>query len=305
MSIGPESNQTVSFLKRRFAECGIQPRRQHGQNFLIDMNLLRVLVETAELGPNDVILEVGTGTGSLTQAMAPHVAAVVTVEIDHQMHQLASEELIDHANVTLLRADALRSKNRLEPQLLDEVQKHLTAGRHWKLVANLPYSIATPLLSNLLMLEHPPAAMVVTIQKELADRIVARPATKDYGALSVWVQSQCHAEIARVLPREVFWPRPQITSAFMRIVFDPQRRAAIGDAAYFHDFVRAMFFHRRKYVRSELLSVLKGRVDKPGVDAMLASQGIEPTCRAEELDVDTFLRLAAAAQAASRTGTAD
>ncbi|MFZ5833368.1 MAG: 16S rRNA (adenine(1518)-N(6)/adenine(1519)-N(6))-dimethyltransferase RsmA [Planctomycetota bacterium] len=287
------ARQTLSFLKRRFEEVGILPKVQHGQNFLIDLNLIAVLVEAAELEPRDVVLEVGTGTGSLTAQVAPRCAAVVTVEIDPRMHQLASEELIELSNVTMLQTDALKKKSQLSEELLEAVQKELDAApnRRFKVVANLPYNVATPVLSNLLALERPPVVMAVTIQKELADRITARPGTKDYSALSVWVQSQCTASILRVLPPEAFWPRPKVSSAFLHIVLEPERRAAIGNLAFFHQFVRAMFFHRRKYLRSELLSAFKNRLDKPAVDGILAEQGIDPTVRAEQLPVETLLQL--------------
>src|SRR3972149_5944164 len=115
------SKQTLSFIKRRLEESGIRPRTKFGQNFLIDLNLLRILAESAQLSANDVVLEIGTGMGSLTALMAPHVAAVVTVEIDPRMFQLASEELHSLRNVTMLRADALRNKNRLNPEVLAAV----------------------------------------------------------------------------------------------------------------------------------------------------------------------------------------
>jgi 16S rRNA (adenine1518-N6/adenine1519-N6)-dimethyltransferase len=165
-------------------------------------------------------------------------------------------------------------------------------GRQLKLVANLPYNVATPVLSNLLAIDDPPRTMTATIQKELADRIVARPSTKDYGALSLWMQSQCRVEIVRVMPPAAFWPRPKVTSAIVHVARDDARRARIPDRGYFHDFIRSMFFHRRKYLRSELLSAYKKRLTKPLVDEILDRMGLEPTVRAEQLDVDAMLRLA-------------
>jgi 16S rRNA (adenine1518-N6/adenine1519-N6)-dimethyltransferase len=299
MSAGSSLHQTLSFLKRRFAEAGIRPRTQLGQNFLIDLNLVRVLLETARLGPEDVVLEVGTGTGSLTALMAQRAAAVVTVEVSPQMFQLAAEELVNFDNVTMLQADALKNKNRLNPAVLEAVAARLAAapGRRLKLVANLPYYVATPVLSNLLALDNPPQTMTVTIQKELAERIVARPGTKDYGALSIWMQSQCRAEIVRVLPPAVFWPRPKVSSAFLQITLDPALRGRIADRHFFHDFVRAMFFHRRKFLRSELLSAWKQRLDKPAVDRILAALGLAPQCRAEQLAVVAMLALCDAVRA--------
>ena len=286
-------NQTLSFLLRRFQEVGIRPHKKMGQNFLIDLNLQRLLLSSAMLGSNDVVLEVGTGTGSLTVLMAQRAAHVVTVELDEQLFQLAGEELFAAENVTMLRADVLKSKSRLNPEVVEECSKQLAAapGRQLKLVANLPYNIATPLLSNLLATDTPPRSMTVTIQRELADRITARPGTKDYGALSIWLQSQCLTELIRVMPPSAFWPQPKVSSAIIRITLDDQLRGRIPERAFFHGFVRAMFFHRRKFLRSELLSAFKRRLEKPQVDRIFAQLGIDGTVRAETLDFETMLAL--------------
>ncbi len=293
MPTEPSKKQTQSFLRKRFAEIGIKPRAKLGQNFLIDLNLQHALVDDAKLQPNDVVLEVGTGTGSLTSLMAPLAASVVTVEVDVALHSLAEEELSEFKNIRMLQFDVLKNKNQLAPELLEVLKAELDAepGRCLKLAANLPYHVATPLMSNLLMLDWPPKQMTVTIQKELADRIVARPRTKDYGALSIWMQSQCRTEILRVMSPSVFWPRPKVTSAIVQVTLNEQRRAQIPDRAYFHQFVRSMFFHRRKFLRSGLLSAYKKRVGKPEVDGVMAEMGLIPTARAEELAVSQMLDL--------------
>lgn len=296
MSGPATSHQTISFLMKRFAEAGVDVKAKHGQNFLIDLNLLGILVDAAELDTRDVVLEVGTGTGSLTGLVAQRAAAVVSVEIDPQMHQLASEELFGLENVVLLEQDALENKHTLSAAVVSAVEEQLRAGpgRRCKLVANLPYNVATPILSNLLSSAICPVSMTVTIQKELADRITARPATKDYSGLSVWMQSQCRGRIVRTLPPTVFWPRPKVTSAILHLEVDPQRRRQLADPGYFHDFVRQLFCHRRKLLRSTLASMCKSWLDKPGVDRLLAGQGLGGEVRAEELGVDELVRLSEA-----------
>lgn len=288
--------QTLSFLKRRFTEAGFRPFKKFGQNFLIDLNLQQLLVDTARLEPCDVVLEIGTGTGAVTAQIAKLAGTVITVEIDRHLYQLASEELSSFKNVVMMQQDALKNKNRLHPEIMLAVRRAMDndSAARLKLVANLPYNVATPVISNLLAAEEVPRAMTVTMQKELADRIVARPSTKEYGALSVWVQSQCHAEIVRIMPPAVFWPRPKVSSAIVHIELDEQRRACIADLVFFHKFVRSMFFHRRKFLRSEIASAYKDQLGKPGVDRILEDLALSSTTRAEELDVETMIRLSEA-----------
>jgi 16S rRNA (adenine1518-N6/adenine1519-N6)-dimethyltransferase len=292
MSSGSSRNQTLSFILHRFKEAGLRPRGKLGQNFLTDLNLVRLLVAAAELGPDDVVLEIGTGTGSLTALLAEGAGRVITVELDQRLHQLAAEELDGYRNVRLLQLDALKNKNRLNAAVLAVIDEELgVPGRRFKLAANLPYNVATPILTNLLALDRPPASMTVTVQKEVADRLAAAPGTKDYGSLSIWVQSQCRVEIVRVLPPSVFWPRPKVHSAIVQVVFEPERRARIPDRAFFHNFSRAMFLHRRKFLRSELATVVRDRLDKPDVDRILAAEGLDGQMRAEQLSVDAMLSL--------------
>ena len=274
----PAPRQTKSFLMQKLREIGVEPASRHGQNFLIDLNLVRLIVDSAELGPRDVVLEIGTGTGSLTTLMAPQASHVVTVEIDSNLYELASEELLPFDNVTQLNCDALKNKNRFADEVMEAVGEALrgTPDGRLKLVANLPYNVATPILSNLLLCEHTPQRMVATIQKELADRIVAEPWSKDYGALSVWMQSQASAEIVRVMAPKVFWPAPKVNSAIIRIDVEPERRAQIPDLRYFHQFVKSLFLHRRKFLRANVVSALKRHAEKPQIDELLDGMGFAP-----------------------------
>ena len=306
------NRQTVSYLSKRLTEAGLRPVSRFGQNFLVDLNLVDLIARSGELTSNDVVLEIGTGVGSLTSRLAEAAGAVLSVEIDRNLHALASRELADRPNVKLIQGDALRNKNSLRSdifELVAEAMQRLGPESRFKMVANLPYNVATPILSNLarstharppqpstpsdLPLDTPlrPHRMVATIQKELADRMVAAPGTKDYGALSVWLQSLCEIEIVRVLPPSVFWPRPKVHSAIVRIDPIASKYDQITDLDYFHQTVRALFFHRRKFLRSVVVSAMKGRMDKANVDEVLGRLGFDGETRAEALEPSQIRQL--------------
>ncbi|MBX3418927.1 MAG: ribosomal RNA small subunit methyltransferase A [Pirellulaceae bacterium] len=290
------NRQTISYLTRRFREVGLEPNRRHGQNFLIDLNLIELLARSANVGPNDVVLEIGTGMGSLTSLLAEQAAEVITVEIDEHLYQLAREELEQYENVTMLHQDALKNKNHFHPNVLDAIGTALARepNRQFKLAANLPYNVATPILSNLLNCPFVPSSLTATIQLELAERIVARPNSKDYSSLSVWVQSLCDAEIVRVLSPGVFWPRPRVDSAIIHLNHRNDLREAIPDLTYWHDFVRVMFFHRRKFLRAVAVSAFRDKLTKGEVDEVLGTQDFGPQARSEQLTVSELFDLSEA-----------
>jgi 16S rRNA (adenine1518-N6/adenine1519-N6)-dimethyltransferase len=286
--------QTQSYLRGLFTQRGISLQRRLGQNFLIDLNIHDLILKTAEVGPQDVILEVGSGTGALTSLLAARGALVIALDVDPAMARLTAESVAGLPNVRALNLDVLANKNTLNPTALDNVRAGLAAGtgKRFKIVANLPYNVATPVITNLLV--HPelcPVLMVVTIQRELAERLCAKPASSAYGAVSVVVQGLADVSIVRSLPPSVFWPRPQVDSAVVAIRPDARKRAAVGDVAWFHDLTRRMFFHRRKYLRHVLAGLWRDRWAKSDVDAWLESQGYSGQLRAEALDVDEFIAL--------------
>lgn len=285
--------QTLSYLQDKFRRAGVLPQIRFGQNFLIDLNLIDLIMRSADLSTKDVVLEIGTGMGSLTTKMALYAGSVVTVEIDPMMAQLAKEELAPYGNVTILQRDALRNKNNLHDEVLETVRQKMNAipGSRFKLVANLPYNVATPIISNLLQVEPLVDKMVVTIQKELAERIAAKPKTKDYSALSIWIQSQCDVEIVRVMPPSVFWPRPKVDSAILSITPNAALRARVVDLEYFHQTVRALFFHRRKFLRGVVVSAMKDKLSKERVDQLLLEANLDANSRAEELPVEQIIDL--------------
>jgi 16S rRNA (adenine1518-N6/adenine1519-N6)-dimethyltransferase len=292
--------QTLTYLANRLERAGIHPQSRFGQNFLIDLNLVELIARSAQLTERDVVLEVGTGLGSLTKLLAAQAGHVVTVEIDDHVSRLASEEFDGLSNVTLLHLDALKSKSQFDPRVLETLREKMAAipGAKLKLVANLPYNVATPIISNFLSVEPWPARITVTIQKELGERLVAQPRTKDYGALSIWVQSQAKAEIVRVMPPSVFWPRPKVESAIVDIRTQKVLRDRVQDREFFHDFVRSLFLHRRKLLRGSLISACKEWMGKAEVDALIEKLRLPADCRAEQLTVEEMIELVAAVQAA-------
>ena len=289
--------QTLSYLRNLLDERGIKPKNKLGQNFLIDINLLDLLLRSAELTPADLVVEVGTGSGSLTARLAELAGSVLSVELDRDFYELAKEMIGARANVAILNADILAGKNELNPGVLSAIAEHQQKSdiTQLKLVANLPYAVATPLITNFLLSELPFERMVVTVQWEIAARLTAPPGIKDYGALAVLVQSLADVEIIRRLPPSVFWPRPQVDSAFVLIRPNAALRAQVtstlGDVYRFRHFLRDLYVHRRKNLRGALVGWPSGRRSKEEVDAKLAELGIDGTARAETLDRDQHLRL--------------
>ncbi|QDT47542.1 Ribosomal RNA adenine dimethylase [Symmachiella dynata] len=292
--------QTQSHLRDLFDSRGISPRKILGQNFLIDLNLVEYIVEQARLTPDDLVLEIGSGTGSMTAMLAAEAGDVISVEVDPVMHKLASEAVMMFDNVTLLNCDALKNKNTFAPEVLAAIAEKLEErpGRKLKLVANLPYVIATPVVSNLVKTELPWSAIIVTIQWELGQRMGARVGSSHYGALSVWLQAQARVKTLKRLRPSVFWPRPKVTSAIVRLLPDAKLKKRILDRDFFQDFVRRLFHHRRKLLRSVLVGMYRKQFSKPDIDAILAPFQFKETARAEELDVKTLVDLAAAFRAA-------
>jgi 16S rRNA (adenine1518-N6/adenine1519-N6)-dimethyltransferase len=318
-----DARQTRSRLIELFAQQGLQPRHDLGQNFLVDLNLHELIVRHARLDPADVVLEVGSGTGGLTARLADHAGHVVSVECDPHVFAHAQQLLAGRSNVTLIHADALASKHALAPEVMTvvdhalqrvqqaEADRHAELDQHaadpeWafqprpaalKLVANLPYQVATPIMSNLIAGDWPWTRMVVTIQWELAQRMLAQPGTSDYSALTVWMQAQARLQVIRKLPPSVFWPPPKVDSAVLLVERDPERQARIRDRPAFQHGLRDIFTQRRK----RLLGVLaKGLPDRSfpaagwtreHLEHLLARQQLRPDVRAEQLTVSQLVDL--------------
>jgi 16S rRNA (adenine1518-N6/adenine1519-N6)-dimethyltransferase len=290
------SGQTLSEIRALLAAAGLAPQYRFGQNFLIDLNLMRKLVEYAEVTAADTILEVGPGTGSLTEILLARGARVVAVEIDHGLQALLRERLGSQAHFTLIQADALAGKHQVNPLALEVLASQPPRrGGHYKLVANLPYQIATPLLVDLLHVPLPFERLTCTIQKEVGQRLAATARSDDYGPVSIIAQTLADVELRAILPPSAFWPRPQVES--IMVTLRPRARDAIevDDVAGFVDFVQRGFQQRRKKLRR-----LLREADQPAAALALQRAGVTADARPEELSPSAWRVLFRGLQAAAR-----
>ena len=251
--------QTKRQIQELLTAAGVAPNRRLGQHFLVDLNLMRLLIDSAGIGPGDVVLEIGTGTGSLTEALAESAGQVVTVELDRTLAGIAQSRLAGAPNAQLLNTDALSNKGTIAPAVVAAVATAraklqemgpVPAGTRTLLVANLPYDVASPVMINLVKGPLTVDAMYVTVQKEVAERMTAPPGGRDYGTLSIFLQATGLVELLRTLPPGAFWPPPQVDSAIVRYVRDPNKSQSIPDMDLFGAVISLFMGHRRKMLRA-------------------------------------------------------
>ncbi len=240
--------QSKHDIQSALAGIGARPRHRFGQNFMIDQNLVRRVADAGEIQPGELIIEVGPGTGTLTDELLARGGRVVAVEIDRDLANLLRERFAETDAFSLIEGDALAGKHALNPALLSAIRQTLAdrpAGV--KLVANLPYNIASPLIVELLL--EGVELLAFTVQKEVADRLRAGAGGEDYGPLTVIVQMLAAVEVLRTLPPQAFWPAPKIDSALVRL----RRQDQLGEQARdFSRFVHQLFAARRKTLRKAL-----------------------------------------------------
>lgn len=290
--------QTLSYLKQIFEGRRLEPKSKLGQCFLIDLNLMELLLRTADLSSGDLAIEVGCGSGSLTLKLAEGAGAVVGMEIDKGFFELADDLTKAWGNVTMLHGDVLKNKNTLNPDFLAAIQasRKLPGIERVKLTANLPYVVATPVISNLLLVDDLPLErMVVMVQLEMAQRLLAKPSTKDYNASSILVQSLCDIQMVRKIGPKAFFPPPKVESAIIAVWPRPAKRAeviaAVGSVARLHQFLHGIYLHRRKNLRGALYPLYREQIDKATLDRHMIEGGFDPKARAESLTVAEHLRL--------------
>ena len=275
--------RTQEILKK----YGFSFKKSLGQNFLIDPNILRNIVGHADLTKESAAIEVGPGIGALTEHLARQAGKVMSFEIDQRLLPVLEDTLSPYDNVTIVPSDVLKAdvKTLLETEL---------AGyKDIMVVANLPYYVTTPILMKLLNDQLPLRGFVVMMQKEVADRISAKPGTKAYGSLSIAVQYYCTAEVAMIVPKTVFMPQPNVDSAVLKLIRHDQPPVTVKDEKFFFEVTRASFAQRRKTLLNNLQSQLpEGKAKKTQILEALESVNIEPSRRGETLSIADFGALA-------------
>lgn len=264
--------QSLAEIKDLLASRGLSPLKRFGQNFLIDQNLVAKLVDEARVGPGELVLEVGPGTGTLTEELLARGCEVVACELDRGLAALLRDRLGANDRFTLVEGDCLGGKRHVSPAVVEAL-----GGRPFVLVANLPYGAATPLMLALLTEHAECRGMFVTIQREVGDRLGASPRTDAYGSISVVAQTLATVRTIARLPSECFWPRPDVASVMIAV----ERRVdhGIGDPSALVAFCQRVFEKRRKQIGS----VLGREVAWP--------EGVESRMRAEELSPGQMVAL--------------
>ncbi len=260
---------------------GLRPKKRWGQCFLVDRNILGKILEAGELRAEDQVLEIGPGVGTLTAALAERCRRVVAVEIDPQLFQLLQEELGGKEQVILMQRD-----------IFDLDLESLLKGKRWKVIANLPYYIATPILTRLLMSHRHFSLLLVMVQQEVAERLQASPGGKAYGALTVLCQYHADIDIVARVSRNAFYPTPQVDSALVRLRILPRPRVQPKDPELYFRLVRAAFAYRRKTLANALVRSGWIPMDRPRLEAVLERARIDPHRRGETLTLQEFQGLA-------------
>lgn len=263
--------QTKHEIEALLASVGMHPRHRFGQNFMIDQNLLRLVADAGRIEKGDLVIEVGPGTGTLTEELLARGARVIAVEIDRDLANLLRQRLAANENFQLIEGDALSSKHALNPQLDSIVRS--AGSRPARLVANLPYNVASPLVVELLLAGV--SLLAFTVQKEVAMRMNAAADSEDYGPLSIMVQMLARVEILRSFPPHAFWPAPKIESALVRLTRDDRLGGAANE---FSRFVHQLFSSRRKTIRKALAQA------GYAADDSLSARSIDPRARPETLN---------------------
>ena len=274
--------RTKDILKK----YGFSFKKSLGQNFLIDTNILKRIVEHAELTEESGAIEIGPGIGALTEQLAKSSKKVTAFEIDQRLLPILADTLSPYDNVKIIHGDVLKA------DVKQAIEEEFTDIKDIMVVANLPYYVTTPIILKLLSEDLPIRGIVCMLQKEVADRIAAKPGTKEYGSLSIAIQYYTEAETVMIVPKTVFMPQPNVDSAVIRLTKRVTPIVEVQDEDFLFVVTRASFAQRRKTILNNLTSQLpEGKAKKELILAALKAAEVDPTRRGETLSIEEFGRL--------------
>lgn len=278
---------TLKKTKMILNKYDIKANKRFGQNFLIDDNILENIVEVSNISKSDLVIEIGPGLGNLTEYVINKAGYMLLVEIDNKMIQILNDRFKDKDNYNLLNDDVL--KINLDEKI-DEIEKKQNIKfNKIKVVANLPYYITTPILFKLLKDESRIDSITVMVQKEVAERMVARSKTKDYGILTLMVEYLSDANIEFIVPKDSFIPAPNVTSAIISL--RKNKKFKVSDEKLFFDLIHKSFAKRRKtMINSLILSNFNG-MDKEILNEIFNQLDIDKNVRAEELEIEDYINI--------------
>ena len=283
-------NSTLNLIKNLLKNAGTHPKKSLGQNFLIDQSINDLIIESADLLPNDIIIELGSGIGLLTRQIAPSVSKVFAIEFDSDLFGILQSYCKGFDNIIPINDNMLEIDY---AKLLSD----LSPNQNIKIIGNLPYYITSPII--FMLLEKSKSlnikSMILMVQKEVGERIVSSPGNKSYGSLSVAVAYRCKARIIRVVPADCFYPKPKVDSVIIQLEVQDKPNVSVKDESLFFSIVRGAFQHRRKTLRNALIlsiqsNKLKARLES--LDDAMRSLSIDPKIRGENLSIDQFANLA-------------
>ncbi len=270
---------TPSGVKSLLEQYDIRVNRALGQNFLVDNNILAKIVESADLRPEDLVVEVGSGLGALTGVLLAEVkkGKVLAIEKDTRLCQVLQDVYSDDETLEIICDDAL------ELNWQELLKKKQASPLGYKVVANLPYYITSPIIRLFLELDPKPELLVLMVQKEVGERIAAEPGGKEYGTLSIAVQYYADPEVIYQVPATVFWPQPEVESVILRLNLAEERKHRADNEELFFQIVRALFQQRRKTIRNSLSKAAEIDLSREIVDQALEECGIDAKLRGEKL----------------------
>lgn len=275
-----------SEVTRLLAKYDFKCRKSLGQNFLIDQNILKIIIHSLEPEKEDCILEIGTGIGTLSAFLSTQIKQVISIEKDRKLIPLIKENLSPFNNIEMIFEDVMNFNFNIF------LQENIKKGRKInKIVGNLPYYISIPLIRKVIKLGKNIKIAVFLVQKEVGKRLMAQPGEKDYGILSIATQYYSMPSKVHIVPATVFYPKPKVNSMIIRLDIMEKPRIKVDDEKVFFEIVRASFQQRRKRIINSLANYFQGKIDKVEIENILEKTGIDKSLRGETLTLEEFAKL--------------